>query len=55
MRHEVQGEFKKMCIEVPEFAFDVLTNVLDYREKAKEHESESTTKGGERKRLRGAA
>lgn len=54
MRHEVGDDFKKLCIEVPEFAFDVLTHVLDRREKARESE-ESATKGSARKRLRNAA
>ncbi|OAP63878.1 hypothetical protein AYL99_03105 [Fonsecaea erecta] len=54
LRHEAEDEFKKMCLEYPQFGFDVLSLVLDQREKrAKEREEESTpggTKG--RKRMR---
>lgn len=33
LRHEAEADFKQLCIEFPEFAFDVLTQVLDSRER----------------------
>ncbi|KAJ5788102.1 hypothetical protein N7457_003092 [Penicillium paradoxum] len=33
LRHEVGDDFKKLCLEVPEFSFDVLTIILDRKEK----------------------
>ncbi|OAL23566.1 hypothetical protein AYO20_10962 [Fonsecaea nubica] len=54
LRHEAENEFKTMCLEYPQFGFDVLSLVLDQREKrAREREEEGTpggTKG--RKRMR---
>ncbi|KIX92129.1 uncharacterized protein Z520_12122 [Fonsecaea multimorphosa CBS 102226] len=54
LRHEAEDEFKAMCLEYPQFGFDVLSLVLDQREKrAREREEEGTpggTKG--RKRMR---
>lgn len=41
LRHEAEDEFKKLCLEFPEFGFDVLTYVLDSREK----------KSGDRERI----
>ncbi|KAJ5084293.1 hypothetical protein NUU61_008872, partial [Penicillium alfredii] len=52
LRHEVDGDFKKLCLEVPEFAFDVLTLVLDRKEKSSQSEVDSSAKGSARKRLR---
>lgn len=54
LRHEAEAEFKAMCLEYPQFGFDVLSLVLDQREKrAREREEEGTPGGGKgRKRMR---
>lgn len=54
LRHEADEDFKKLCIEVPEFSWDVLTLVLDWKEKRSQDraEAESGAKGSSRKRLR---
>ncbi|KAE8157240.1 hypothetical protein BDV40DRAFT_292852 [Aspergillus tamarii] len=54
LRHEAEEEFKKLCLEVPEFCFDVFSMVLDHKEKRAQDkaESESAIKGSGRKRLR---
>ncbi|KAE8348168.1 hypothetical protein BDV28DRAFT_144190 [Aspergillus coremiiformis] len=54
LRHEAEEAFKKLCLEVPEFSFDVLSMVLDHKEKRAQDkaESESIVKGSARKRLR---
>ncbi|KAI9879449.1 MAG: hypothetical protein M1830_008496 [Pleopsidium flavum] len=39
LRHEADDEFKRMCLEFPQFGFDVLSLVLDAKEK-KEGERE---------------
>jgi hypothetical protein len=49
LRHEVGDDFKKLCIEVPEFSFDVLTIILDRKEKSG---SVDEIKGSARKRRR---
>lgn len=33
LRHEAEDEFRAMCLEFPQFGFDVLSLVLDQREK----------------------
>ncbi|KAH0536995.1 hypothetical protein FGG08_006167 [Glutinoglossum americanum] len=38
LRHEAEEEFRKMCLEFPQFGFDVLSLVLDAKEKAREKE-----------------
>jgi hypothetical protein len=35
LRHEAEEEFRSMCLEFPQFGFDVLSLVLDQREKGK--------------------
>ena len=54
LRHESEEQFKKLCLEVPEFCFDVLSLVLDQKEKRAQDkaEAESGTKASGRKRLR---
>jgi hypothetical protein len=54
LRHEAEEEFKAMCLEHPQFGFDVLSLVLDQREKrARDREEDGTPGGGKgRKRLR---
>jgi len=36
LRHEADDEFKRMCLEFPQFGFDVLSLVLDAKEKKEE-------------------
>ena len=59
LRHETEGTFREMCLAYPEFAFDVLSHVLDAEEKREERKRKSTAAddgpptGSGRKRLRG--
>jgi hypothetical protein len=41
LRHEAEGEFRSMCLEFPQFGFDVLSLVLDHKEKQREPASSS--------------
>ncbi|EON66060.1 hypothetical protein W97_05303 [Coniosporium apollinis CBS 100218] len=42
LRHEAEAEFRAMCLEYPQFGFDVLSLVLDMKEKRGErHEGSS--------------
>jgi hypothetical protein len=54
LRHEAEDEFKAMCLEYPQFGFDVLSLVLDQREKRAREREEQETPGGSkgRKRIR---
>ncbi|KAL4889117.1 hypothetical protein BDV59DRAFT_122119 [Aspergillus ambiguus] len=54
LRHEAEEEFRKLCVEVPDFCFDVLSLVLDSKEKRTHDrtEAESGIRGSGRKRLR---
>lgn len=54
LRHEAETEFKAMCLEYPQFGFDVLSLVLDQREKRAREREEDGTPGGSkgRKRMR---
>jgi hypothetical protein len=53
LRHEAEEEFRRMCLEFPQFGFDVLSLVLDQREKrTAAREEETPMKGSSRKRLR---
>ncbi|KGO65016.1 hypothetical protein PITC_042350 [Penicillium italicum] len=49
LRQEVGNDFKKLCIEVPEFSFDVLTIILDRKLKSGPGDE---IKGSARKRRR---
>ena len=51
LRHEAEQEFKSMCLEFPQFGFDVLSMVLDQREK-RQREREEDTPGRGKKRMR---
>ena len=54
LRHETEGSFREMCLEYPEFAFDVLSFVLDAEEKrmkARRQTAEEEPRSG-RKRAR---
>lgn len=33
LRHEAEEEFRAMCLEFPQFGFDVLSKVLDQQER----------------------
>lgn len=54
LRHEAEQEFKRMCLEFPQFGFDVLSLVLDAQEKrSQRHEVGSQSAAGAgRKRQR---
>lgn len=55
LRHEAEEEFKRMCLEFPQFGFDVLSLVLDAKEKKggdKEREREEVGSKSARKRAR---
>lgn len=51
LRHEAEQEFKKLCLEYPQFGFDVLSLVLDMQEKRSQRAEASSQSGG-RKRQR---
>jgi hypothetical protein len=54
LRHEAGSEFQAMCLEYPQFGFDVLSLVLDQKEKRARDRDEDATPGGTkgRKRMR---
>ena len=53
LRHEAEQEFKRMCLEFPQFGFDVLSLVLDAQEKrSARHEAASSGTASGRKRQR---
>ncbi|OQE19129.1 hypothetical protein PENSTE_c016G08578 [Penicillium steckii] len=52
LRHGIEEEWRKICIDIPEFSYDVLTIVLNKREKTSQSEAESTPRGRGAKRLR---
>ena len=45
LRHEAEQEFKRMCLEFPQFGFDVLSLVLDAQEKRSQRQ-EAQIAGG---------
>lgn len=57
LRHETEGSFRRMCLEYPEFAFDVLSFVLDAEEKREERRRKADDgdggRGSARKRAKG--
>ncbi|KAL8737838.1 MAG: hypothetical protein Q9181_001280 [Wetmoreana brouardii] len=57
LRHETEGSFREMCLEFPEFAFDVLSFVLDAEEKRVQRRQTTTAEDevgrSARKRARG--
>ena len=59
LRHETEGGFRELCLEFPEFAFDVLSFVLDVEERRSRREeaggSGEATGGKGRKRARVSA
>ena len=53
LRHEAEQEFKRMCLEFPQFGFDVLSLVLDMQEKrSQRQEAQSSGGASGRKRQR---
>lgn len=52
LRHEAEAEFRAMCLEYPQFGFDVLSLVLDQREKRAREREEDGTPGGAKSRKR---
>lgn len=55
LRHEAEKEFKDMCLEFPQFGFDVLSFVLDAKERrGTERESRVEEPKSGRKRARNA-
>ncbi|KAI9826335.1 MAG: hypothetical protein M1832_000252 [Thelocarpon impressellum] len=50
LRHEAEAEFRKMCLEYPQFGFDVLSLVLDQKEKGshKEHPGDRSARKRQR-------
>jgi hypothetical protein len=46
LRHEAEQEFKRMCLEFPQFGFDVLSLVLDAQEKRSQRQDGQSTGGG---------
>jgi len=45
LRHEAEPEFRAMCLEFPQFSYDVLKLVLDSQEKGRRGDGESSQKG----------
>ena len=39
LRHEAEDEFRRMILEFPQFAYDILQIVLDQKEKGRDKES----------------
>lgn len=53
LRHEAEQEFKRMCLEFPQFGFDVLSLVLDAQEKRSQRtEGTGGPSGRKRQRVR---
>ncbi|KAI5843222.1 hypothetical protein BZA05DRAFT_343883 [Tricharina praecox] len=44
LRHEAEAEFKAMILEFPHFAFDILSIVLDQKEKGREKDKDHHSK-----------
>ncbi|KAK5111668.1 hypothetical protein LTR62_004773 [Meristemomyces frigidus] len=56
LRHEAEAEFKRMCLEFPQFGYDVLSLVLDQQEKRSqraEAASSGNALGRKRQRISG--
>ncbi|CAH0052555.1 unnamed protein product [Clonostachys solani] len=52
LRSEAEEEFKSLCLEYPQFGYDVLTRVLDDKAKRERHEKMHPVTGSGRKRAR---
>ena len=53
LRHETEGSFRAMCLQYPEFAFDVLSFVLDVEEKRQKRRENDDVGRSARKRKTG--
>ncbi|EKD12894.1 uncharacterized protein L3040_007051 [Drepanopeziza brunnea f. sp. 'multigermtubi'] len=53
LRSEAEDEFRSMCLEFPQFGYDVLTRVLDEKLKREKQDRMHPTPGSSRKRHRG--
>jgi len=53
LRAEAEDEFRHMCLEFPQFGYDVLTRVLDEKLKREKNEKLHPTPSSSRKRPRG--
>jgi hypothetical protein len=53
LRAEAEDEFRQMCLEFPQFGYDVLTRVLDEKLKREKQDKMHPTPGSSRKRPRG--
>ena len=38
LRHDAEDDFRKMCLEFPQFGFDILTLLLDAKEKGRDRD-----------------
>ena len=52
LRHDAEQEFRAMCLEYPQFGFDVLSLVLDAQEKRSQRAEAASGGPGGRKRQR---
>ncbi|KAI9049952.1 hypothetical protein LZ554_006099 [Drepanopeziza brunnea f. sp. 'monogermtubi'] len=52
LRAEAEDEFRSMCLEFPQFGYDVLTRVLDEKLKREKQDKMHPTPGSSRKRHR---
>lgn len=52
LRREAEEEFRSLCLEFPQFGYDVLTRVLDEKLKREKTEKMHPTTGSARKRPR---
>lgn len=55
LRSEAEDEFKALCLEFPQFGFDILTRVLDDKLKRERNEKMHPSSGSVRKRPRHAS
>jgi hypothetical protein len=46
LRHDAEPEFKAMCLEFPQFSYDVLQLVLDQQEKSRKSSDDTPSKSG---------
>lgn len=53
LRSEAEDEFRQMCLEYPQFGYDVLTRVLDEKLKREKQDKMHPTPSSSRKRPRG--
>jgi len=51
LRHEAEDEFRRMVLEFPQFAYDILSMVLDQKEKGSKDKGKDDREEGEPKGL----